>query len=95
MTIRTLLLDNALQTFLALLLALMPEPISLECLLKLVFERSGIRVETEREYIYWINTAGLSVGYQKILAQIVAALCKMNLRCRGKPLRVRLKGTPP
>jgi hypothetical protein len=95
MTIRTLLLDNALQAFLALLIAMMPESVSLECLLKLLFERSGARLETETELIYWINTAGLSAAYRKILAQMVAGLCAMNLRERGKPIRVRLRATPP
>jgi hypothetical protein len=95
MTIRTLLLDNALQAFLATLLTMMATSISLECLLTLLFERSGARVETETEYIYWINTTGLSVTYRNTLAQIVAGLCAMKLRSQGKPIHIRLKGTPP
>jgi len=95
MTIRTLLLDNALQTFLATLIALMPESISLTCLLTLFFERSGARFETATECIYWVNTAGLSRAYRNTLGQIAAGLCAMNLRCRGKPIRVRLRETPP
>ncbi len=95
MTIRTLLLDNALQTFLATLIAVMAAPISLECVLKVLFERSGARLETETEDIYWINTAGLSATYRKTLGQIVTGLCAMNLRKQGKPIRVRLRESPP
>jgi hypothetical protein len=95
MTIRTLLLDNALQAFLATLLTMMATSISLECLLTLLFERSGVRVETETEYIYWINTTGLSVTYRNTLVQIVTGLCAMKLTSQGKPIRIRLKGTPP
>jgi len=95
MTIRTLLLDNALQAFLAVLIAMMPESISLNCVLTLLFERSGARFETETEFIYWINTAGLSTTYRNTLDHIVAGLCAMNLRCRGKPIRVRVRETPP
>jgi hypothetical protein len=95
MTIRTLLLDNALQAFLAVLIAMMPESISLNCLLTLLFDRSGARFETETEFIYWINTAGLSAAYRKTLTQMVAGLCAMNLTCRGKPITVRLRETPP
>jgi hypothetical protein len=95
MTIRTLLLDNALQAFLGLLIAMMPESVSLECLLALLFERSGVRLETDTEFIYWINTAGLSAVYRNTLGHIVTGLCAMNLRCQGKPIRVRLRETPP
>ncbi len=94
MTIRTLLLDNALRSFLATLIALMPTSISVECLLKLLFQRSGIRLETAQEYVYWINTAGLSAAYRNTLAQIVTGLCAMNLTYQGKPIRVRVKEAP-
>ncbi len=95
MTVRTLLLDNMLQGFLAALLTTMTGSISLECLVTLLFERSGVRLETETEYIYWINTAGLSAAYRKTLIDIVAGLCALNLRCQGKPIRVCVKDSPP
>jgi hypothetical protein len=95
MTIRTLLLDNMLQAFLAALLAVMTEPIGLECLVTLLFERNGVRLETESEHIYWINTVGLSAAYRKTLVNIVAGLSVMNLRCQGKNIRVYLKGASP
>ncbi len=95
MTIRTLLLDNALQTFLTTLLATMATSISVECVIKLLFERSGARIETESEYVYWINTKGLSAAYRNTLGQIVTGLCAMKLTCQGKAIRVRLKEPPP
>jgi hypothetical protein len=95
MTIRTLLLDNALQAFLALLNAMMPESMSLECVLPLLFERGGARCETESECIYWINMGGLSMAYRNTLEQIAIVLCAMKLRCRGKLIRVCLRETPP
>jgi hypothetical protein len=95
MTIRTLLLDNMLQAFLAALLAMMTESLSLECLVTLLFERSGARLETETEFIYWINTVGLSATYLKTLEQMVTGLCAMNLTCQGKSIRVCLRGPSP
>jgi hypothetical protein len=95
MTIRTLLLDNALQTFLAALLAVMQEPLSLECLVRLLFERSGARLDTTGEVIYWINSAGLSVSYRRLLRHVVAGLCAMNMQAHGTPIRVYLRESPP
>ena len=94
MTIRTLLLENALVSFLAVLCATLDEKISQECLLNLLFERSGSCLETASEIIYWVNTAGLSVAYRETLGKIVEGLCVMNLMCHGKPIRVRLREAP-
>jgi hypothetical protein len=52
-------------------------------------------METDAQVIYWVNIAGLSVAYQRLLTEVVAGLCAMDLRCQGKPIRVRLKGLPP
>jgi hypothetical protein len=94
MTIRTLLLENSLLRFLAALCAVLDEQISLECLLKLLFERSGACLETPSEMTYWLNTAGLSLTYMKTLRKLAKGLCAMNLTCRGKPIRVRLREVP-
>ena len=45
MTIRTLFLENLLRAFLAMLVAGLPQRVSLEQMLKLLFERSGSRIE--------------------------------------------------
>ena len=95
MTFRTLLLENALTAFMALLLPGLKTKVSLACLLRLLFERSGSRVETGSQIIYWVNTAGLSVAYQRLLTEVAEGLCAMDLQCQGKPIRVRLKEMPP
>jgi hypothetical protein len=95
MTVRTLLLENALMSFMAGLLGCLKTKVSLDCLLQLLFERSGTRMETATQVVYWINTAGLSVPYHRRLAEVVDGLCAMDLRDQGKPLHVRLKTMPP
>jgi hypothetical protein len=95
MTVRTLLLENALLSFMAGLLVFLKTKVSLDCLLKLLFERSGARMETATQVVYWINTAGLSVPYHRLLAEVVDGLCAMDLRDQGKPMHVRLKTMPP
>jgi hypothetical protein len=94
MTVRTLLLENALVSFLAILCTKLKDTISLDCLLRLVFERSGACLETQTEFIYWINTTGLSVAYRKLLEQVVEGICMMNLAQQGKPIRIRLREAP-
>jgi len=95
MTVRTLLLENALMSFMAMLLGGLKTKVSLDCLLKLLFARSGARMETATQVVYWINTAGLSVPYHRLLAEVVDGLCAMDLREQGKPIHVRLKTMPP
>lgn len=95
MTIRTLLLENLLHAFLAVVLGTMQNQISLDCLLKLLFERRGARLETGAEVIYWVNTTGLSLPYRRLLTELVEGLGAMDLRDQGKPIRVCLKDMPP
>src|SRR5919198_4069624 len=73
MTIRTLLLENALTSFMAVLLGLLTMKMSLDCLLKILFERSGARVVTDSQVIYWVNTAGLSGPYHLWYAKILSS----------------------
>ena len=95
MTCRTLLLENALLAFMAVLLSHLTSQVSLECVLKILFERSGARMETATEIIYWVNTTGLSVPYRRLLREIADGLCTMHLRDQGKPIQVRLRDMPP
>jgi hypothetical protein len=95
MTIRTLLLENALIAFMAALLGHLHVQVSLDCVLRILFARSGARLETDAQVIYWVNTTGLSVSYQRLLTEVVNGLCAMDLREQGKPIRVRLKALPP
>lgn len=91
MTLRTLMLENALMAFLFALCGNLQEHVSLETLLKLLFERSGVYMETSSEMIYLVNIAGLSAAYRSTLANLITGLNKMNLTCRGKPIRIRIR----
>jgi hypothetical protein len=95
MTCRTLLLENALMAFMAALLAQIQSQVSLECVLSILFERSGARLETASEVVYWVNTTGLSLSYRRLLEGIVDGLGAMGLRHQSKPIRVGLKDMPP
>lgn len=95
MTIRTLLLENTLMAFMVALCVPLPRQVSLDCIVRILFERSGARMETGFQVIYWVNTAGLSLPYRRLLAVVVEGLCAMELREQGKPIRVYLKDMPP
>ena len=95
MTVRTLLLENALMSFMAVLVGCLQTQVSLDCLLHLLFERSGARIETSSQVVYWGNTAGLSVPYRHLLTKVVEGLCAMDLKDQGKPIYVRLKDMSP
>jgi hypothetical protein len=95
MTIRTLLLENLLWAFMAALRVTLHTKVSLEQVLRLVFERRGARMETPSQVVYWVNTTGLSLSNRRLLGEIVAGLCAMDLQEQGKPMHVRLKDMPP
>jgi hypothetical protein len=95
MTVRTLLLENALTSFMAVLVGTLTMKVSLDCILHILFERSGARMVTDSQMIYWINTTGLSAAYQRLLTAVVDGLCAMDLREQGKPIHIRLKGLSP
>jgi hypothetical protein len=95
MTFRTLLVENALGAFMALLCGQLQTKVSLDCILQILFECSGARMETASHVVYWVNTAGLSVPYRRMLAEVVEGLWGMDLREQDKPIRVCLKDMPP
>ena len=95
MTVRTLLLENTLMAFMVALCAHLQSPVSLDCLLRILFERSGARMETVSQVVYWVNAAGLSLPYRRLLTEVVEGLCAMELRDQGKSIRVYLKNMPP
>jgi hypothetical protein len=94
-TIRTLLLENMLRAFLAALLATLPIQVSLPQVVSLLFERSGSRMETPSQVVYWVNTAGLSQSNRRLLGKLVEGLGAMDVQDQGKPMHVRLKDMPP
>src|SRR5262249_13893954 len=85
----------ALRAFMIALWGLLQTKVSLEMLLHLLFERSGARMETNSQVVYWVNTAGLSVPYRRVLTEIVNGLCALDVRDQGKPIGVRLKDMSP
>ncbi len=95
MTIRTLLLENMLRAFMVALLVTLPTQVSLERVLRLLFERRGARMDTPSQVVYWVNTDGLSLPNRRLLSEIVEGLCAMDLQDQGKPIHVRLKDMPP
>jgi len=95
MTIRTLFLENLLRAFMSILLAVLPENVSLEQVLKLLFERSGTRIERGQEVTYWVNATGLSRSNRRLLGEIVAGLNAIGLVERGKTVHVCLKDLSP
>jgi len=95
MTMRTLLLENALMACMVALCAPLPRKVRLDCRLRILFERSGARIETVSQVVYWVNTAGVSLPYRRLLAEVVEGLGAMELRDQGKPSRVYLKDMPP
>jgi hypothetical protein len=56
MTIRTLLLENMLRAFMVALLATRQTQVRLPQVLRLLFARSGARMETPAQVVYWVNT---------------------------------------
>ena len=95
MTVRTLLLENALMAFMVVLCERLQTKVSLDCILRILFERSGSRMVTASQVVYWVNTAGLSLPYRRLLSEVVDGLCAMELKDQGKLIRVRLKDMPP
>ena len=94
-TFRTLLLENALTSFITALVGHLQAQGSVACLLSLLCERSGSRVEPGSQVMYWVNAAGFSVTYRRLLGEVVDGLCAMHWRSQGKPIRVCLRDMPP
>jgi hypothetical protein len=95
MTMRTLLLENVLRAFMGALLVTLHTKVSLQQVLSLLFERSGSRMETPSQVLYWVNSAGLSLANRRLLSEVAQGLCAMGLQEKGKPVHVRLKDMPP
>ncbi|PON09933.1 hypothetical protein C2W62_52805 [Candidatus Entotheonella serta] len=88
-------MENLLQAFKSELLSILPKKVSVDQVLKLLFERSGAWIETDQMVRYGINAAGLSRGHRRILGEIVEELSAMGLVERDKPVRIGLKALPP
>ena len=95
MTIRTLWLENLLRAFMGALSATLHTKVSLQQVLRLLFARSGARMETPSQVLYWVNSAGLSLSNRRLLSEVAQGFCAMGLQEKGKPVHVRLKDMPP
>lgn len=94
MTARTLLLENMLTAFNAVLISMMSMPLSLEMMLTLFFDRSGFCIEKANTLIYYINSDGLSAQTQRLLLEIIQAVNSMNLKFKEKIIQIRIRGKP-
>ena len=79
----------------AVLVGFLTTPGSLDCLLQLLFERRGARLETSTQVGYGVNPAGFSVPAHRRRAEVVDGLCAMHWREQGKPMHVRFTTMPP
>ena len=95
MTIRTLLLEHGLRAFMGALVATRCTKGSLPQVMRLLFERSGSRMETPSQVFSWVKSAGLSRSNRRLLGEVAQGLCAMGLQEKGKPVHVRLKDMPP
>jgi flagellar motor protein MotB len=95
MPMRTLLLEHCLRAFMGALSAMVSPTVSVPQVLSLLFARSGSRIETSSQVLYWVNSAGLSLANRRLLREIAQGLCAMGLQEKGKPVHVRLKDLPP
>ena len=81
--------------FLVALVATLPTKVSVPQVFHLLFERSGSRMKTPSQVVYWVNTAGVSLPNRRLLREIVEGLGAMDLQDQGTPIHVRLKDVPP
>jgi hypothetical protein len=81
--------------FMAMLCEHLQTKVSLDCLLRILVERSGARMETPSQVVYWVNTAGVSLAYRRLLTEVVDGRGGMDLRHQGTPMRVCLTDMPP
>src|SRR6266581_2130822 len=84
-----------IRAFMGALLATLHTKVSLQQVLSLLFERSGSRMETPSQVLYWVNSAGLSQSNRRLIGEIIEGLGAMDLQDQGKPIHVRLKDMPP
>jgi hypothetical protein len=95
MPIRTLVLEHGLRAFRGALAVTRHTTGSFPQVLRLLFARSGSRMETPSQVLYWVKSAGLSLSNRRLLSEVAQGWCAMGLQEKGKPVPVRLKDLPP
>ena len=94
MMFRSLWLENALRSFVALISKFLAAPLDLEIALELFFFRTGIMFETEFKVVYYLSDENLSAKYKEILGQLVAGFNAIALVKKGKPLQIKIAASP-
>jgi len=95
MTLRTLWLEHPRRACRGARGATLHPPGSLEQVWSLLCARSGARTEPPSQLVYWIKTAGVALANRRLLHEIVAGLCALDLQDQSKQIHMRLKDMPP
>ena len=94
MTVRTCHLENSLMMFLSLLIELSGIKTGIDNLIEMLFERTGMYMETSSEITYWVNLKGVSVPYKNKIIKLAEAYNLMELSRGGKPVQLKVRGVP-
>jgi len=91
MTMRTLLLENMLLSFMSALMQslAMPLTLCLDSVLELFFKRGGSCYETPSEFMFFVNMEGLSKQKTEVMNTLIEGINRMCLSRNGKPVRIR------
>ncbi len=81
--------------FLSMLTELSGIKIGIDNLIETLFDRKGQYIETSFEITYWINLKGVSAPYKKKIVKIAEAYNMMKLSRSGKPIQLKVRGSPP
>lgn len=64
--------------FMAMRCAPLQTKVRLDGIVRILFERSGARMETPSQVVSWVNTAGLALAYRRLLTEVVDGLGGMD-----------------
>jgi len=93
MTMRTLLLENMLLSFMSALMLSLAAPLvlCLDSVLELFFNRGGGYYETPSEVMFFVNMEGLSKQKTEVMNTLIEGMNRMGLLRNGKPVRIRAR----
>jgi len=93
MTMRTLLLENMLLSFMSALMQSLATPLvlCLDSVLELFFKRGGSCYETLSEVLFFVNMEGLSKEKTEVMNALIEGINQMGLSRNGKPVRIRAR----
>ena len=93
MTMRTLLLENMLLSFMSALMMSLATPLvlCLDSVLDLFFNRGGGYYETPSEVMFLVNMEGLSRQKTEVMNTLIEGINQMGISRNGKPVRIRAR----